>query len=199
MQRNARGCGLRVKGGTYLFCEANCLIPCQSLPLALPDRCPVCGEELEQFRGIKIVNPQRYFKQKQEVIQKCPPPCPACYPPERGAIMWVGKKYYSAKSFIAEAIAMGISKRIVKKPKDLLVGDILYLVHPEAFPPEEGNVRGKPGVFLVSRISAFHRIIDEKQGQDEAFVKSLEEQGLTPVIEYDAEPVNTTTCNDGTL
>ena len=187
MARVDRGCGTRKKGGTYLFCDLQNVAPCPSLPIKLPDRCPTCGEELEQFRGIKVVNPQKYFVVPQKVITKCPGgTCLACYPPEIGAVMWVGKKYYSAASFTSEALRMGISKRIAKIPKGLKVSDPIYFVHPEAFPPEAGKVRGEPGIFLAARVSAYHRIIDETQEKDEAFIKELEGLGITPVIEFDA-------------
>jgi hypothetical protein len=188
LARNERGCGTRKKGGTYLFCDMQFVAPCPSLPLGLPDRCPTCGEELEQFRGIKVINPVKYLTQPQQNIVKCAGgSCLACYPPDLGAIMWVGKKYYTATAFTSEALKMGISKRLAKIPKGLAVGDAIYFVHPEAFPPREGQVRGKPGVFLAARISAFHRIIDEAQEADADFIKGLEDQGITPVIEYDPE------------
>ena len=185
MARAERGCGFRKKGGTYLFSEVKDVVPCPSLPIELPDRCPVCGEEIEQFRGIKVLNPQRLFVRQQKNIAKCSGGCPACYPPDHGALMWVGKQYYSAHGFISEALRMGISKRIVRIPKGLTPGDVIYFAHPEAFPPEEGNVRGKPGIFLAARVSAFHRIIDEAQEEDADFIRGLEDQGIIPVIEYD--------------
>ena len=188
MARAGRGCGIRKKGGTYLFCDIQFVMPCPSLPIGLPDRCPTCGEELEQFRGIKVVNPQKFFNSPQKTIVKCVGgTCPACYPPEIGALMWVGKQYYSAGSFVSEALRMGISKRIAKIPKGLKAGYVIYFAHPEAFPVEEGKIRGKPGIFLAARISAFHRIIDEEQEKDEKFIKELEDRGITPVIEYDAQ------------
>lgn len=193
MAREERGCGFRKKGGTYLFCDVDNVVPCPSLPIELPDRCPTCGEELEQFRGIKVVNPQKYFVSPQKVIAKCNPmavpPCIACYPPDHGALMWVGKKYYTKDLFMQESVRMGISKRLAKIPKGLKPGDPIYFMHPEAFPPKEGCVRGTPGIFTAARISAFHRIIDEDQEKDEKFIKELEDQGITPVIEYDPEPL----------
>jgi hypothetical protein len=191
MARSERGCGYRKKGGTYLFCDVDAVIPCPSLPIGLPDRCPVCGEEIEMFRGIKVINPQKFFTNPQKVMIKCNPmavsKCVACYPPELGALMWVGKKYYTKDLFMQESVRMGISKRIAKIPKGLAPGNPIYFVHPEAFPPEAGKVRGTPGIFTAARISAFHRIIDEAQEKDEKFIKELEDQGITPVIEYDPE------------
>ena len=182
-----RGCGFRKKGGTYIFCDMQNMHPCPSLPVELPDRCPVCGEEIEQFRGIKVVNPQKLFVKRQQNIVKCVGNCPVCYPPETGALMWVGKQYYSAGQFMNEALRMGISKRIAKVPKGLKPGDVLYLAHPDAFPPGQGKVRGKPGIFTAACISAFHRIVDDEQAKDEKFIKELEDQGITPVVEYDAK------------
>jgi hypothetical protein len=188
MARTERGCGFRKKGGTYLYSDVDSLRPCPSLPIGLPDRCPVCGEELEQFRGIKVINPQKFFTTPQEHIVKCAGGvCLACYPPDHGAMMWVGKKYYTKDLFMQEAVRMGISKRVAKVPKGLKPGDPIYFMHPEAFPPKEGCVRGTPGIFTAARISAFHRIIDENQEKDEKFIKELEDQGITPVIEYDPE------------
>lgn len=191
LPRQKRGCGMRQTGGTYLFCDMQFVHPCPSLPIELPERCPICGEELEQFRGIKVVNPQKYFVVPQKTLVKCiGGTCPACYPPEKGALMWVGKQYYTAQSFMTEALKMGISKRIAKKPKGLEIGDVIYLIHPEAFAPKEGNVRGTAGIFVAAHISAFHRIITEKQESNEKLMSDLEAQGITPVIEYDP-PVGT--------
>lgn len=186
LQKFERGCGTRVVGGTYIFCDAQNVYPCPSLPLHLPEKCPVCGDEIERFRGIKVINPQRYFvagQMKPETEKKCGLGCPACFPRIHGAVMWVGRQFYTAVSFSAEAAFAGVSKRIPAKPKDLIAGEWLYLLHPDAFPPLGEAVRGIPGCFMVARITAFHRIISENQRNDEYLINSLEKQGLTPVIE----------------
>jgi hypothetical protein len=109
--------------------------------------------------------------------------------------MWVGKEY-TVEQFVEEALAIGVSKRIPAVPKSLKIGDPLYLVHSQAMPDEdEKNIlrtlfpdevrKDRAGIFMVACVTAFHRILTEEQAKDEDFVKELEEQGLTPVLEID--------------
>ena len=185
IEKKPRGCGLRKKGGLYMFFSMENVRVCTSLPLPLPGRCPVCGEEIEFFRSVKVIDPRKFFK---EVEHKCGPSCPVCNPPEKGAVIWVGKQFYSVSSFMAEAMSMGISKRISTIPKGLKPGDVVYFLHKEAIAPTPEDNKAHPGVFLAARLSAFHKIIDDEKAQDQNLMKEMEDQGITPVIEYDAKP-----------
>jgi hypothetical protein len=181
MSRHTRGCGTRKTGGTYIFCEG---IPmnCEQLPLPLPEACPCCGEEINFFRSVKVIRPDTLFKTCEHEEHKCHHfGCSCCKPPERGGLMWVGTEY-TRESFVNEALAIGVSKRIPAIPKNLKIGDPLFLCHREALP--EG-VENRKGVFMVSHITAFHRILSEKDAEDQDIIDELERQGITPVVEVD--------------
>lgn len=194
MARSSRGCGTRVLGGLYLFCQINDVAGCPNLPLPLPEICPCCGEGPKFSRGIKYITPDTFLP---SVDSPCTPPCPICFPPNHGGLMWVGNMYYTPKQFIAEAMEIGISKRIAIKPKNLKPGDWIYFVHPAAirvgnavFDDEDAPRRSKhshtePGIFLSARLTEIQKIITEDQANDPKFVKSLEDNGIVPVVEYD--------------
>jgi hypothetical protein len=130
--------------------------------------------------------------------------CPVCAPTSDPAgLFWVGSEFYTPNSFAAEALSMGISKRIAKKPGHLKIGDWVYFAHPKAIRVgqsvfDEENVATKvvhnsetiPGIFIVAKLTAFHKIIDEEKAKYSKFIQSLEDQGITPVIED--EPVKET-------
>lgn len=65
------------------------------------------------------------------------------------ALMWVGAKHYSPSSFTAEALTMGVSKRVSSIPKDLRPGDPVALAHPSAIP-----VRTVSGVVSAMELTA---------------------------------------------
>lgn len=132
-----RGCGYRKVGGLYLVGDgfpAECL----KLPAELTV-CPCCSHGIKFFRGYKSVNAKRVFggdcvdtgltKERPEycVDRECP------FEMEKVGLMWVGKRFYSPKSFIEEAWDMGISKRISAIPKDFELGKTwVLLAHLEA-------------------------------------------------------------------
>jgi hypothetical protein len=202
MAQQERGCGTRVKGALYAFFAMEFVETCPNLPLPLPEVCPVCGEGIHRSRSIRYVIPDKLLP---KVKEKCKNRrCPICEPsPDLAGLMWVGDQYYTAAQFIEEALSMGISKRIAVKPEKLKVGDLVYFVHPHAirignavFDESEAPRRGvkhsttKPGIFLAAHLTAYHKIIDEKEATDEKFVQSLEDQGITPVIEELPTPIS---------
>lgn len=126
-----RGCGYRKVGALYL-CGNYINVPCDRLPLELKN-CPVCGAGIHFTRSMTEVNPFRLFG-NHENCKDAQRPCHVCDPPDAPAyIMTVGKKYYTPQSFLQEASAMGVSKRIAHIPKSLKLGEtVVYLAHPEA-------------------------------------------------------------------
>ncbi|MBA7590028.1 hypothetical protein ES708_32127 [subsurface metagenome] len=95
--------------------------------------CPVCGQGIKVSRGFTEVNPYRLWGRHQD-CQDNFRPCCLCDPKDEPAyIMRVGEKYYTPESFVWEALAMGISKRIPFIPKGLELGKtVIYLAHPKA-------------------------------------------------------------------
>ena len=194
LPQTTRGCGTRVLNGLYLFFDMSAVESCHNLPVPLPPACPCCGEEIVQCRSLKMVNP---LKLLPKVKTPCGHPCPVCTPNgDPAGLMWVGAEYYTPSSFTAEALAMGISKRIAKKPGHLKIGDWVYFAHPKAIRSgqsvfDEENVdtkrvpnsETKPGIFVVAKLTALHKVIDAERAKDTKFIQSLEDQGITPVIE----------------
>lgn len=130
-QEHKRGCGYRKVGGLYL-CGEYVSGLCDRLPLPL-ECCPTCGGGIKVSRGFTKIIPTTLFGYHQDCIDKIRP-CKVCDPTEDTAfIMLVGDKYYTPKTFIAEATGQGVSKRIPFIPKDLELGKtIIYLAHHKA-------------------------------------------------------------------
>jgi hypothetical protein len=145
-----RQCGYRRIGGTYLMSGRFFGHPCGKMPFPL-GRCPECGEGLFKvaLRKPKFVNASVLipFVDGMECNYKHCDSCPANNLEKLGkVILWgVGKDNYTPESFIAEANAQGISKRLDRIPKEFLDEDLeidqflVFAVHPEAC-TVEGNV-----------------------------------------------------------
>jgi hypothetical protein len=102
--------------------------------------------------------------------------------------------------FLAEAAALGISKRIKALPRGFVVGQTwVLLAHPRAvrvvsaehnallglIPREE---KSEAGIFRVFRPQRVEKIINESQSKDAEFMARLEKQGLTAVAVPDEDP-----------
>jgi len=187
-----RGCGTRVKGGSYLEGKG-VSIPCPMLPHPIPN-CPTCDNPMISFfRGIKKINPKRVIpeiirasgKEKFLVclwMEQCDKA--ACDPrQERGWVMWVGSEY-TPESFALEAQGFGVSKRVHNFPKDLKRGDVIYLGYKTLFKRVvDGKDLYDPGLFYIFHVTDKVRIVDDEEAKDEARMKELEDQGITPVVE----------------
>jgi hypothetical protein len=198
MPQVTRGCGVRKVGGLYIFCEGK-QSECYRFPMALPEECPCCGEKLRQIRSIRIIDPHKLWGDCTDVTHPCHKyKCFVCFPPKKAGLMWVGKEYYTPEHFVIEAGCHGVSKRIPALPVNLGIGDRLYFVHNEAFPRVDENMRkieNRAGVFFASTITAFHKIINEKQADDAEYINGLVESGITPVLEIeDGSDEYTRTC-----
>jgi hypothetical protein len=139
-----RGCGYRVLGGLYL-CSDGIAVECDRLPYLL-EICPVCGQGIKQGRGFTELDWAQFCggdHGSQVTIPASLPDevcrdkfkCPLCQP-RRGEIMylmWVGRKFYTPEEFSAEAVKMGVSKRIAFIPDGLVLGETrMLLAHPDA-------------------------------------------------------------------
>src|SRR5215468_12521614 len=131
-----RGCGYRKVGGLYLVSGGGG-VPCDRLPIRL-DVCPVCSHGFKQTRGFTWVDlfgltgGDHTLKSKHVMNPTATGPadvpcgcfgltqigvgdCPVCCPKRVGkaGLLWIGEKFYkTTRDFMAEGIAMGLSRRI---------------------------------------------------------------------------------------
>jgi len=194
-----RGCGFRQVGKLYLIGEGTEFI-CPSLPLPL-DPCGICGYVPAQYRDFMWVQ-KGYFKAlklEHPTGQACKPTCPVCYPSQntqdRYGLMWVGQKFYTPESFIAEDKSMGICKAIKQKPKGLVLGESwVLLAHPQAITFEDmaepGEISSRPGVFYAFIPTRIEVLIYKSQAKPE-YLSELEAKGITPVVVGDQHKAHT--------
>lgn len=203
-----RGCGYRKVGGLYLV--GNYIpVACDRLPLEVGS-CPVCGSGVHWIRNIAEINPYRLWGVHMPCIDHL---CKVCQPPDDVAfIMGVGERHYSPSSFLEEAVAMGVSKRIPAIPKKLKLGEtVVYLAHKKAVEVREslavqqamgvleniGNpqmrlleAEGKPtykmGIFCAFIPQRVEKLIWEKEATEEN-MEALRKRGIEPVIIPDGD------------
>ncbi len=160
--------------------------------------CDKCNRPLlHPIRGIQKFNPNQVFGECTGFITGCDS-CgasrvsgmlPLCNPPAKGYIIWVGEAYYDTPdTFLNEAIEMGISRKIRAVPKDLKIGDYVYVGFRKAVPTDETGRDGlrifAPGVFSVFPVRRIEKLLTEEQQQDQTYISRLVEKGITPVVEY---------------
>jgi len=185
-----RGCGWRKPGGLYLigFGHAE---PCHLLPIPV-EACPCCGNGIKFSRGITWIDAQVFLKDK---CLKSPGPkdfrrhcciCSFCSPDsDTYGLMWVGEKYYTPESFIAEADKYGVCKRIPFYPKKLILeseGDefdesFVMLAHIKA-------CNGKPGIFYGFSPIRVEKVITRSMATKEE-ISNLIKRGIEPFIVED--------------
>lgn len=183
LHESKRGCGYRKPGKTGVGIYIRGLgwgETCERLPYPM-EVCPTCNGGIKFSRGFTWIRPK--------ALLEGPPPCLerpgqgnnhlaciVCNPLDDPAgLMWVGEKYYSPASFTAEAIEMGISKRVSAIPRGFEVGKHwIYLAHVRAVKDtrlicEGGPHQDKAGIFYVFRPSHVELVIaDHEVVPDEA-------------------------------
>lgn len=190
-----RGCGYRKVGGLYL-CGTGLAVPCDRLPLPI-EPCPVCGSEPRFTRSISRIDPLRLWGNHDPCVDTN---CPVCQPPPKGFLVWVGKEY-TPKSFVQEALTLGISKRIHAIPTDLQLGEdwvfcaYLKLIpknnHTFTLPFGDDHERRHaftPGIFYAFRPQRLELVVTETQAKDEQRMAELREKGITPIAVPDDDP-----------
>lgn len=129
-----RGCRWRKAGGLYLV-SGQGMAPCGRLPIPL-DVCPTCGHGIHPSRGWTWVEADAILAGHRTDCES--PLCRCCplSPHRRGTIgrvglLWVGEQYYgSPREFSAEAIRIGISRRIAAIPAGFVCGETwVWLAH----------------------------------------------------------------------
>lgn len=191
--RYKRGCGFRYPG-LYLF-GTGIAVSCDRLPLKIPV-CPCCGETLRPLRSVRIINPQKMFgthytcepteaEMNDPLTLRetcdCDVECPACHPPNKAGLMWIGERYYpTPKDFIREARQAGVSKRIPAVPKGIVPGDWVFLAHPAG---NEFDLDHPERIVYAFQVQEIQQVVTASQACDEKFLEKVRERGYIPVIE----------------
>ena len=195
-----RGCGYRKVGGLYL-CGRGQGMDCDRLPYEL-ELCPTCGAGVKFTRGWTWLNWSEYAGSHRDSEERCKDSygCPVCDPSSKQqpfGLLWVGEASYTPKTFIQEALTMGVSRRIAAVPKNLKLGDTWVLfahrsvcgkrrppLAPVVTPPlEEEDV---PGVFYAFRPTSLELLVWESNAKPE-YLEDLAKRNITPIIIPDGD------------
>jgi hypothetical protein len=195
---HARGCGFRKGGGMYLV-SGGLSEPCPKLPLEL-HICPTCGAGVKQTRGFTWIQPDPLLDPGPHAGRRHDDVCPLGTAVDwsegrRAGLIWIGAQFYPRpEDFMAEAAAMGVSRRIAQVPRDLVVGETwIALAHPKAVPGEcehgapagavcsrcpKGESAGewRAGVVTFFRPTAIEYVVKGDESEDE--LDRLEERGF---------------------
>lgn len=216
----SRGCGYRKPAkdgvGIYLVGPEGGY-HCSRLPFELRS-CSTCGGGWHASRGWNWIEPMKVFQEPLPKIDPshaghlalarlveakgCGPErleCGTCplgrgTPEGKHGLVWIGEKHYpTAASFMEEALAMGVSRKIKAVPKDFEPGKtVVYLAHRKAVPGApldrgaehmghfefpEGNEDPKPGIFSAFRPTAIDLVIEDAKNVPEKAVKLAEKYG----------------------
>ncbi len=190
-----RGCGFRKIGGLYLV-GTGITLPCDRLNFNL-EVCSVCGQGIKQTMGFTWIDWHEFAGKHKKC--KCLGKCPVCNPKEKRkhGLLWVGKKFYSPRTFIEESWKHGVSKRIPFVPKELKIGETwVLLAHPEAGEKEidakntlTGNKKIKvPAIFYAFKPAKIEKIVTKVEFKDRKKMDELKKRGITPVPVPDDDP-----------
>lgn len=211
MSESERGCGFRHIGGLYLVSDPGIQLECDGLPLEL-EPCGCCGFEppfsrnLQRIQAAYIIQAERkkHGAIKSDLYEidtyakkcSCPPGCPICHPENQEipsfGLMFVGKQSYTPRSFIDEAMSMGISKRIPEIPSWLILGETwVFLAHNEVPKLSLEEIKGNQLLTKEPKTSRaiFYGFKPQRlempvwKGQlSNREILALEKKGITPVF-----------------
>jgi hypothetical protein len=185
-----RACGYRKVGGLYLVSDnTQDYMPCCRLPIPL-HVCPVCHQGIKQTRGWTWIDPKPFvaapckFPKGTVAFRICG--MRVLETKERVGLLWVGERFYPTPAhFMQEVNEMGLSRRIIKPPRGLKLGeDWVFMAHPKAIAPIDPmrDPTFGPGVFHVFKPSRIEKIITETQARDEKEMEKLHARNITPVV-----------------
>ena len=191
-----RGCGYRAIGGLYLVSDPGFQLQCNGLPLKL-EPCQCCGFEPVFNRNLQRINP-KYIAHIRAPHQcydcSCWKDCPICYPQKSGSygLMFVGKQSYTPSSFIKEAYAQGVSKRIPEIPSWLKLGETwVFLAHNQTHTVSLAELKNNgllmkeaktmKAIFYGFKPQRVEMPIWKGDLSDEG-ISRLEKKGITPVL-----------------
>jgi hypothetical protein len=195
-----RGCGYRKAGGLYLVASA-VGEPCERLPIPILP-CTVCGSGLKPMRSWQWVRIGYILEGARTCAggkSHCPR-CPVCSPDlfeqtadpkDRVGLLWCGEAFYpNPGDWMAEAGALGISRRISALPKGFIVGKTWVMIaHRKAIGKvaEDGKTMFTPGVFHVFRPERIELVVTPSM-KEEAWVAELVEKGVTLIEVPEDDP-----------
>ena len=198
-QEAARGCGFRKVNGLYLV-ASGLWSECDRLPLGLT-HCLACGCGVKFPRAPRKVVPRSLFGVHEECtevyassvmepfnVARGLMPCSVCRPQAEVAyVLGVGERHYKVPGdFMAEAVKLGVSKRIPAVPKDLEIGKTwVYLAHRKACVGPDG--KPQLGIFAAFVPQRVEMPVWKSEMTDERS-KDLEKRGITPVVFEDGDP-----------
>lgn len=206
---SVRGCGYRKPSaggvGIYLMGEG-VFEPCERLPFPL-HVCPTCGEGVKQSRAWTWIDPRKLFAEDVEPLCMTGGNpghmhhlCWLCSPREaRAGLLWVGEKFYpTARNFMTEAMAMGVSRKLPAVPRGFEPRKtVVYLAHPNAVDEfdDDGKPVASPGIMTVFRPSRVDLVVDtddpaELPERAVNLAKSLGDFGQLVKVERGDDPGN---------
>lgn len=174
-----RGCGRKKAGGLYLI-GGGFASACCKLPFALTV-CPCCNAGIKFSRGFTWIDSHLFGSSDCNDEQR-PTACPIATGGKKLGLMWVGEKYYTVESFLREAWKIGVSKRIARLPKDLVIGHTwIALAHKKVIYDfsDPGNPLRLPGVFALFRVTDVQYVCRGDESEEQLSI--LQERGVTPV------------------
>lgn len=205
-----RGCGFRKPGGLYLVSDG----PgedCDRLPAEM-HVCPTCSQGIKPARGFTYVDGGVLFPPEMHGGQDHNARCPfgdagSGSKLGRCGLLWIGEAFYKTPAdFTAEAVRMGISRRITAVPRDFIVCETWVLLgHRKCVPagvidqetethyetlraaleagvnPGQVAAWWKPGIFYVFRPQRVEYVVRPEDENDPDFLASLEKRGIEPV------------------
>jgi len=201
-QDHKRGCGFR-RTGLYLV-GSGFFVGCGKLPLAIAKPCPCCGAGLlstiplkngdfsyELPRTLRRINARALFN--DVLCKNDSAKCNLCLVNQKVAevayLLGVGEQHYPTKeSFLNEAMAWGISKRIAQIPKEFVVGrSPVFLAHPHGKMSNETTIgkNGKaiiqwePAVIAVFVPTTIEYVVHGDESDEE--IEQLLARGVIPV------------------
>jgi hypothetical protein len=201
MSELERGCGYRKIGGAYLV-GTGLAVPCDALPLELVD-CSCCGFKVPFSRNIIKIHGGYLAGRLRGHQCRDEFPCPICSGHiDRFYIMYVSQKLYTPESFMAEALAQGVSKRIPPQsiPKDLALGQDWIMLAMFKYPlklragessmdrAERGAKDGEEWRDFREAKAVFYAFKPERKeillwsDTPNAVIRRWEKQGFTPVL-----------------
>jgi len=183
-----RGCGWRQPGGLYLMADGF-QAPCGRMPLALTV-CSSCGAGIKPSRGWTwITLPMALCEalptgcSRKHLVQCLICPLSPSSPTLRAGLLWCGASFYpTPRDWLYEALEQGISCRISRVPRDLVLRETWVLIaHRKAItsPTTSGALVCTPGIiqaFCPDRIE--YIVIGEETAKQLAH---MQQRGITPV------------------
>ena len=193
-----RGCGYRKAGGLYLM-GGYPADSCHRLPFEL-HVCPTCSAGIKPARGWTWIDSVKLFAPGCESWESdhCGN-CIVCVPanaipqkefegdpPEHfgmSGLIWIGEKFYpTPESFVDEANALGVSRRIKSVPNGFVLGETwVFFAHRFAVEDEDNPAVDKrhPGIFKAFMPTSIDYVVKGDETEEE--LKRMEKRGISLV------------------